>query len=107
MAYLNKESLLIKLGPFGVRSVASLNRLIREQHLPAKYISARKVFFDEAEVEVWMSRRYESVVKSNATQVKSAKQQRKLRRESEIEGKSAPAPVTPVSEITPFKAKEA
>jgi predicted DNA-binding transcriptional regulator AlpA len=104
MAYLNKEDLLLKLGPFGVKSVSSLNRLIREQRLPAKYISARKVFFDDAEIDIWLSRRYENVVKSNAAQVKVTRQQRKTRKNAETP-QTADAALS--AEVKAFKAKEA
>jgi hypothetical protein len=108
-AYLNKESLLIKLSPFGIHSLASLNRLIREQDLPTKYISPRKVFFDENEVDTWLSRRYEGVVKANTLKAKTAKQQRQTRREnailSSVETPSVASP--PVASISTFTAQGA
>jgi hypothetical protein len=42
--YLTKEDLILKLTPYGYKSVSSINRLIREQGLPAKYFSPRKIF---------------------------------------------------------------
>jgi hypothetical protein len=112
MAYLNKEDLLLKLTPYGVKSVAAVNRLIREQGLPTKYLTPRRVFFDEAEVDAWLSRRSLSVAKSNTTHAKVLKYQRKRREEEnsaqngENSSPAAPpaAPLPP--EIKPFKRQE-
>jgi hypothetical protein len=82
MAYLTKEDLILKLTPYGYKSVASINRLIREQGLPAKYFTPRRVFFDEAEIEVWLSRRSFSVAKTNNDHIKVLRAQRRKRRES-------------------------
>jgi hypothetical protein len=81
MAYLTKETLLLKLTPYGVKSAAELNRIIREQGLPKKPIIPRKVFFDEAEIDVWLSRRNENVAKANIAHVKLLRAQRKARKE--------------------------
>jgi hypothetical protein len=59
--------------------VASINRLIREQNLPAKYFTPRKVFFEEGEVDTWLSRRNFGVAKSNATHAKALRVQRQKR----------------------------
>jgi hypothetical protein len=116
MAYLNKEDLLLKLSPYGVKSVASVNRLIREQGLPAKYLTPRRVFFDETEVDIWLSRRSLSVAKSNTTHTKVLKYQRKRREEenSAQNGENSPESALPASasashsgEIKPFKRQEA
>jgi hypothetical protein len=55
MAYLNKEDLLLKLAPFGVKSVSGLNRLIREQQLPVKsFLTMRKLIYGcPAVMKVW------------------------------------------------------
>jgi len=80
MAYLTKEEALIKLSSFGVNSISSLNRLIREQGLPAKFISPRKKFFDEDEINTWLDRRHEVVARANATTAKVQEYQRKKRK---------------------------
>ena len=81
-SYLTKNEVLVKLERFNVKSVSCLNRLIREQGLPACYISPRKVFFDEAEIDNWMAMRKEVVSRANATQVKIARYQRTRRKEA-------------------------
>jgi hypothetical protein len=81
MNLLNKEGLLAKLTPFGVSSMAALNRLIREQGLPLKPLTPRKVFFEEAEIDTWLASRSMGVAKANETRFKNLKEQRKQRKE--------------------------
>jgi hypothetical protein len=83
MTFLTKEDLILKLTPYGVKSATSVNRLIREQGLPAKYLSPRKAFFEESEVDTWLSRRSLSVAQSNTTHIKILSKQRKKRREED------------------------
>jgi len=80
MAYLNREGALLKLASFGVKSVSGLNRLIREQGLPARYISPRKVFFDENDIDYWLAGRHEVIARANSTQVKILEYQRGRRK---------------------------
>ena len=82
--YLNREGALLKLAPFGVKSLSGLNRLIREQGLPANYISPRKVFFDENDIDLWLARRKEVVAKAYSTQAKIIEYQRKKRNGSKL-----------------------
>jgi hypothetical protein len=62
---LTKEDLILKLNPLGVKTLAGINGLIRDQGLPAKYLTARKVFFDEAEIDIWLKGRTFQVVQTN------------------------------------------
>jgi predicted DNA-binding transcriptional regulator AlpA len=89
MPYLNKQDLVIKLAHFGVKSVNEIARLIKDQGLPAKYLSLRKVYFDEAEVEAWMSSRPFGLVKSNSARAKVIKAQRGKRKEENPETSAA------------------
>jgi hypothetical protein len=116
MAYLSKEGLLLKLSPYGIKSILALDRARREQHLPTRFITPRKPFWVDEEVDVWLSRRFESVVKSNAAQAKVQRQQRKARKAAETPAGTAPATFTDAptpaiiaasSAITAFKVKEA
>jgi hypothetical protein len=107
MTYLSKEDLLLKLSPYGVKSVSGLNRLIREQHLPTKYISPRKVFFDEAEIEIWLSRRFEGTARANSAQAKAQQKQRKLRKENALQASVDTDADAHTADIKTFKAKEA
>jgi hypothetical protein len=105
MAYLTKEAVLLKLSPYGVKSLTELNRLIREQGLPKKPLTPRKVFFDETEIDVWLSRRNEGVVKTNTTRMKILRAQRKVRKDIKGEAQKAGIPLS--VEKTPFKKAEA
>jgi hypothetical protein len=109
MAYLNREGALLKLAPFGVKSVSGLNRLIREQGLPAKYMSPRKVFFDENDIDLWLARRHEVTAKANSNQVKILEYQRKKRNENKPpkEGAFTASSKAKQVEIKPILAKEA
>ncbi|MDR2133548.1 MAG: hypothetical protein LBP27_00470 [Treponema sp.] len=111
MAYLTKEDLILKLTPYGVKSAASINRLVREQGLPAKYLTPRKVFFEETEVDTWLSRRSLSVAQSNTTHTKIIRYQRKRRKGENPaqDGENSPisASASQSTEITPFKKQEA
>jgi hypothetical protein len=80
MTLLNKEDLLLKLSPYGVKSITELNRIIREQGLPKKSLTPRKVFFDEAEVDMWLARRNENVAQANIDRIKIQRAQRKARK---------------------------
>jgi len=79
-SYLTKAEALLKLSPFGVKSVSGLRRLIREQGLPARYISPRKVFFEEREIDQWLGMRHEVVANVYATSVKGIEYQREKRK---------------------------
>jgi hypothetical protein len=83
--HLTKEDLILKLTPYGFKSVASINRLIREQGLPAKYSTPRKVFFDEGEIDTWLARRNDTLAKANATHAKVLRAQREKRRKETLE----------------------
>jgi hypothetical protein len=111
MAYLTKEDLILKLTPYGIKSAASVNRLVREQGLPAKYLTPRKVFFEETEVDTWLSRRSMSVAHSNTTHIKVIRYQRKKRKEGNPaqNGEKSPlvASASQPTEIKPFKKQEA
>ena len=113
MTYLNREGALLKLAQFGVKSISGLNRLIREQGLPARYISPRKVFFDENEIDLWLAGRHEVIARANTTQIKILDYQRKKRREGGAQKEGEQGVVLPYSakakqaEIKPFMAKEA
>jgi len=114
MAYLTKAEALLKLAPFGVKSLSGLNRLIRDQELPAKYLSPRKVFFDENDIDIWLGRRHKVVAKANATQVKVIEYQRKKRRkekeDAELGGGVAEITLSTKhkqTEAKPIMAKEA
>jgi hypothetical protein len=85
--FLNKQQVLNKLSPLGVNSLAEIGRLIRKQGLPAKYFSAHKVFFVEAEIDTWMAAR--SVACTHTAETKIIKNQRKRgRKEKSIEVKA-------------------
>jgi hypothetical protein len=111
MNLLNKEDLIRKLSPYGIKSVQAINRLIREQGLPTKYFSPRKMFFEEGEVDTWLLRRSLSIALSNTTHTKVIKAQRKRRKDATPQdetlatqaAKAAPA----APEIKPFKKQEA
>jgi len=79
-SYLTKAEALLKLAPFGVKSVSGLRRLIREQGLPARYISPRKVFFEASEIDEWLEMRHEVVANVYAASVKSIEYQREKRK---------------------------
>jgi hypothetical protein len=51
---LTKSDLILKFSPYGVKTIPAINRLIREQGLPAKRFSAHKVFFEEEEINNWL-----------------------------------------------------
>jgi len=114
MAYLNKAEALLKLSSFGVKSVSGLNRLIREQGLPAKYISPRKVFFDENDIDLWLARRHEVVARAYSTTAKVLEYQRKKRKKDKTDSENGRevAPITlstksKQAEIKPVRAMEA
>jgi hypothetical protein len=99
--YLTKEDLLLKLAPFGIKKVAKINGLIREQGLPAKYFTPRNVYFEEAEIDTWMSKRTSEIVKANTDHTKALKTQRKKR-------KGGTAATTGfMAEVVPLKTVEA
>jgi hypothetical protein len=77
MSYLTKETLLQKLAPYGVSSWQGVSRLIREQGLPTKYLTLRKPFFDEKEVDVWVSMRGSGNVPSSTLRTKPVQHKRK------------------------------
>ncbi|MDR3356125.1 MAG: hypothetical protein LBO04_02945, partial [Spirochaetaceae bacterium] len=105
---LTKEDLILKLSPYGVKSLTSINRLLREQGLPAKYLTPRKIFFNEAEIDVWLSRRNEGVSKANTTRMKILRAQRKARKDTKKEGEIPQKLGIPLSvEAKPFKKAEA
>jgi hypothetical protein len=81
--YLTKAEALLKLSPFGVKSVSGLRRLIREQGLPARFISPRKVFFEESEIDQWLGMRHEVVANVYSASVKSIEYQKKRKKEKE------------------------
>jgi hypothetical protein len=86
MAYLTKETLLQKLAPYGVSSWQGVSRLIREQGLPAKYLTPRKPFFDEGEVDVWFSRRASAIVPSDSIRAKTIRRKRKAGKKPSVDG---------------------
>lgn len=78
MAYLTKEDLIRKLEPFGIKTVSSINRLIREQNLPTMYITPRKPFWESSAIDIWISRRQNvNLAKANSIQAKIKREQRK------------------------------
>jgi hypothetical protein len=105
MAYLTKEAVLLKLSPYGVKSLAELNRLIREQGLPTRYITPRKPFWDETEIDVWLSRRNENVAKANINHVKLLRIQRKKRKDEKEKAQKAGFPLA--AEMKALKKTEA
>jgi hypothetical protein len=100
--YLSKEDLVLKLSPFGVKSLASIKILIKEQGLPAKYLTPRKVFFDEADVDIWIARRNESLAIVNNTHAKVIKAQREKRNKEKNKDKKGNSETAVVTE---FKAE--
>jgi hypothetical protein len=88
MAHLNKEGIILKLASYGVSDWQGVSRLKREQGLPTRYITPRKPFWDETEVDAWLGRRSEAVVKSNTTHRKLIKAQRKSRKAKNTTQKS-------------------
>jgi hypothetical protein len=82
---LTREDLILKLSPLGHKSWASVKRLIRDQGLPAKYLTPRKVFFEEGEVDTWLARRNDTLAKVNATHAKILAKQRETRRKETLE----------------------
>ena len=81
MAYLNKQELFLKLQPFGLKTESGINRLIREQKLPARFMSPRKPFFVESEVDNWLDTRslqQEREDKTRARTLRKAKKQRRI-----------------------------
>jgi predicted DNA-binding transcriptional regulator AlpA len=112
MAYLNREEALQKLSHFGVKSVSGLNRLIREQGLPARYMSPRKVYFDENDIDLWMARKTETIVMANYTQAKIIEYQHRRKKRNENKPPKEGAVFTASSkakqaEIKPVMVKEA
>jgi hypothetical protein len=99
--YLTKEDLLHKLAPFGIKKVGKINGLIREQGLPAKYFSPRNVYFEEEEVDTWMSKRTSEIMKANTDHIKALRVQRKKRKG----GTSATTGF--MAEVVPLKKTEA
>ena len=85
MRHLNKDELLTKLLPYGITTLASLNRLIREQRLPCKCTSPRKVFFDESDVDLWLSRRNPETAQANIKRAKEEATRRKIQRKLKAE----------------------
>jgi hypothetical protein len=60
-----------------VKSITELNCIIREQGLLKKSLTPRKVFFDEAEVDMRLARRNENVAQANIDHIKLLRTQRK------------------------------
>jgi hypothetical protein len=88
MNHLDKAGIVQKLTPYGVSSWAGVARLIREQGLPAKYLTPRKPFFDENEVNLWLERRASGRVLSATIRSKIIKHKRKEKKEREAESKA-------------------
>jgi hypothetical protein len=80
MNHLTKEGVILKLTPYGVSSWQGVSRLIREQGLPTKYLTPRKPFFEEEEIDKWLARRASGIVFSNTLHAKILRAQRKKRK---------------------------
>jgi hypothetical protein len=95
---LTKEDVLRKLSPLGIKTVASVNNLIREQGLPANYFTPRKVYFLEEEIDTWMAKRPKEVAKANIDHIKAVRTQRKKRKEDPSIAHGFKAEIVPVKE---------
>jgi hypothetical protein len=80
--HLDKAGILQKLSFYGVRSLAEVNRLSREQGLPTEYISPRKPFWVEEKVDIWLNWRNKTLVKDNTLHAKTLATQRKERKKA-------------------------
>jgi hypothetical protein len=99
--YLSREDLVLKLSPYGVKSISCVNRLVREQGLPAKYLTPRKPFFIESEVDSWLVRRFLSHARANAKHAKFTAAE-KARRNKEKKAQLANNALSaPISSVTP------
>jgi hypothetical protein len=78
--------------------MSTVKRLIREQGLPAKYLTPRIAFFDEGEVDTWLSRRNLDVAKANANHTQVLRAQRKRRKEDPAAAPGFRAEIVPVQE---------
>jgi hypothetical protein len=85
MAYLTKQDALNKLSPYGVKSLLEINRLIRKQGLPAHYISAHKVFFDEGEIDAWLAGRIFNQTHVHTAEIKAIKKRKRIRKAKSYE----------------------
>jgi hypothetical protein len=65
MRYLNKQDIVVKLAHIGVKSAMEVGGLIRYQGLPTNYLSPRKPYFLEAEVDAWLTVRPRGLVQSS------------------------------------------
>jgi hypothetical protein len=101
MAFLRKEDVLLKLAPFGVKSMATVRYLIKKEGLPAKYLTPKKIFFVDTEVESWMATRSLGLRYTASTAPKATKVIRKKR-------KGGTAATTGfMAEVVPLKSVEA
>jgi hypothetical protein len=79
--HLNKQDLVKKLKHIGVKTETEIAGLVIHQGLPANYLSPRKPYFLEAEIDAWLANRPKSLVQSNRNYQKIlAKQRRKARK---------------------------
>lgn len=104
MAHLTKSEVIEKLTPYGITTETSLARLIREQGLPVKRITPRKLFFEEDDINLWLIRRNPDTAQRNTDRAKALAKMRKARKE----GKTANSIGTgDATETIPPKPKKA